>query len=75
MQDVVPGLGHELTWLLLQFTYWPQPDGFPLPGDAGVLLSLVYRGGLLVQPAGDAALVPRRVMINPMQYPALAAVG
>ena len=68
MHEVVPAEEHEETWLLVQFTYWPQPDGLPEPGDAGELLSLVQ---LVI----DAGVVPSREMMNPMQYPALAAEG
>ncbi len=48
MHEVVPALVHELTGVLVQFTYWPHPDGYlvvvpgSLPeGAAGELPSLV----------------------------------
>ena len=68
MHDVVPGLVHELTWLLLQLTYWPHPDGYGLlvpgilpEGADGGLPSLVQ---LLVKEVG---VVPSREMMNPVQ--------
>ena len=61
-------MAQELTWLLVQLTYWPQPVGYPvdvpgiLPeGAEGVLPSLV-------QPlVNDTGFVPRREMTNPEQ--------
>ena len=79
MHDVVPGLGHEVAWVLVQLTYWPQPEGYEvfvpgiLPeGAAGRgLLSLVLTGGGVslagTQLIGATGVVPRRLIKNPRQ--------